>query len=774
MPRPFLPWQPEARLRSILDEFELDWTAGRLAEDSDEALIRKMFGAKYARVPRAGLMAPVYHSSRLRDARGRAPFHLRYVTVLSPSRRLRNVRGHDREGGQRAVDQRALRPHLLLAEARRRDPARTYLFPPRGQGKEVRAQGAIWDRRVGALYVRGPAPAPLRALATRERELAWAEGRAAQARRMKEGGAAAHQLYIERRDAGLTMGPDDPGIMAGNIGATQGERVAFWRAVEDAVPEGQVTHARVIAELPCRVPAAGLRRIVEGLSGELDARGVPHFLVVHRAPDGGDKRNVHLHAILLDRSGSRGPAAEGELAVGGWRFPRRKDRDLRGPRWVAWWREALADRANAELARLENDGRSPVRLHPGGYAELGIAKRGGVHLGPEAMALERAGLPTVPGVLNALRERHARDMAELDAGSEVCRRMMSVGRRMVEGLPARAPLHGVVPAATPQLTAAAAAAAAGEAIAGYMRAGLARYEAESELRRVAIPDPARRARRRLAWAEAEERRLAALPAARNAALIPRLRRIAEDARFVRDALGEPTAAIDHAHRLVAARRRDMDAAARRSQEDRRRLHDERYLAAWQETVRLLDELERRRRGRVDEARWQAGLRAAASEAGRWERLVTGARDRLVAALKTPPDGRSRLFSVIHIAAADPAFIRSLYEPNGLERARGIVGPAPGAAEAFREAVQAQRQSLFAGAALFDLRRIDGDPAAHAARVLSAAEERALNAERARLTAARERLERDIAVMAPVLAEARRRGRAVVPASRQRDAPGPSL
>lgn len=391
--------------------WEEEWKLGRLAEDGDGEVLRALKGRMYRSVPVRGYAAPAHRSARPVAGDGRTVCYVRLES------RRKGARG-DRE--------------LALQQARgKHGGQREYVFPPRGEAKAARQAGAVWDRRVGAHYMRtGTAPAGWTSDAA---ERAWAARERGLRSRSGDGLAVAHLRYVERDgdETAEDLAADEQGvIVVSNVGGTSAERAAWWEWYErEVVRDGQVSHLRVVAELPHQLDAAGLRRTVSRMAEEFARRGLPHVGVVHRAPATGDARNVHVHWLMADRPGTTdGGADGGGTGPGGWRFAAVKDRDLRGPAFVAWLREVHTDACNGGIATAEREA-SPAaaaaawrRWYPGTYADLGIERTSQLHLGPHDAALERAGIPTWRGVWNgSVEERYERvraAAADLAAGRE--------------------------------------------------------------------------------------------------------------------------------------------------------------------------------------------------------------------------------------------------------------------------------------------------------------------------------------------------------------------
>ena len=243
------------------------------------------------------------------------------------------------------------------------------------------------------------------------------------------GGAAAHQSYVLRLEEdesvrGEEILTDELGpVEGGNIGFDHDEVVAFWDAAEAQERRGGRVQNRLVLEIPHELEPAAVRELVTGFGRDvLEARGLPYHAVVHRpqVSAGADPRNVHAHVLYSDRGAER-------LARGAWEFAPRKHDDVRRRDWVAQLRSTWADRCNAALERAGVE----RRYDPRSYAEQGLPRLAGEHLGPAASALERAGIPTAAGTRNGIRDalwqevgqpawealQAARQTAEIAAGA---------------------------------------------------------------------------------------------------------------------------------------------------------------------------------------------------------------------------------------------------------------------------------------------------------------------------------------------------------------------
>lgn len=117
---------------------------------------------------------------------------------------------------------------------------------------------------------------------------------------------------------------------------------------------------------------------------------IPFLAVEHQPGQLNDDRNAHLHFQIATRAVKIGPA--GELI-----FDEHKVADLTAKGAIYRLRSAVAELINSELERLD----AGYRLSPKSYAELGIEAAIQAKLSGERTVLERAGVPTSPGIKNA-------------------------------------------------------------------------------------------------------------------------------------------------------------------------------------------------------------------------------------------------------------------------------------------------------------------------------------------------------------------------------------
>lgn len=205
--------------------------------------------------------------------------------------------------------------------------------------------------------------------------------------RLRVGGAAAFQAYIERDDAVEFSAGIESSV--GNIHGETEFRKMFWDAVERREGGGKRIQHRVIAELPYEeaIGPEGRRDILSELGAILDDMGLPWHGVVHLPEKQSDPRNYHLHLLFHDRP---------LLGWDSWDqpiFARMKNQKVRGQSFIKDLRTSYAKIVNKAFERS-----GVKRLwDPRTYLEMGIDKPPQQHLGSAVVGLERRGIVTARG-----------------------------------------------------------------------------------------------------------------------------------------------------------------------------------------------------------------------------------------------------------------------------------------------------------------------------------------------------------------------------------------
>lgn len=228
---------------------------------------------------------------------------------------------------------------------------------------------------IGAFRFDGPVPAGMREVSTFN------------GARLRAGGAAAFQAYIERDDAvEFSTGIESS---VGNIHGETEFRKMFWDAVERREGAGKRIQHRLIAELPFEeaIGPEGRRDILSALGAILDEMGLPWHGVVHVPEKQSDPRNFHLHLLFHDRP---------LLGWDSWDqpvFARLKNQKVRSQNFIKEMRSTYADIVNGAFQRA-----GVKRMwDPRTYQEMGIDKPPQQHLGSAVVGLERRGIVTARG-----------------------------------------------------------------------------------------------------------------------------------------------------------------------------------------------------------------------------------------------------------------------------------------------------------------------------------------------------------------------------------------
>jgi hypothetical protein len=174
------------------------------------------------------------------------------------------------------------------------------------------------------------------------------------------------------------------------------DREALWNEVEKAETRINSQVAReVLLSLPSELSHE--QRVVltrDFVQDHFVAKGMVADIAIHEPPKGGDERNHHAHIMLTTR----------EIGPEGFTV---KNRDWNRRETLQEWREGWAIAQNRHLENVLGKG-APQLTHKS-YAEQGLTRLPGRHLGPEATAIERRGGASIKGEIarNEARE-HAR------------------------------------------------------------------------------------------------------------------------------------------------------------------------------------------------------------------------------------------------------------------------------------------------------------------------------------------------------------------------------
>jgi hypothetical protein len=197
-----------------------------------------------------------------------------------------------------------------------------------------------------------------------------------------------------------------PGVEWTGIAAPDGspdwtqDRAKFWNAVEAVENRKNSQVAReIILSLPHELNFEQRKALVVAfVEKEFISCGMVADIAMHE-PDGrGDQRNYHAHIMLSTRR------TDASRPNG---FARTKDREWNKIEMLKGWRASWAEVQNQHLR--EHLGLNAPRVDHRSYADRGIDKVPGHHLGPHAMAMERRGIETGKGAYNrSVAARNAR------------------------------------------------------------------------------------------------------------------------------------------------------------------------------------------------------------------------------------------------------------------------------------------------------------------------------------------------------------------------------
>ena len=193
----------------------------------------------------------------------------------------------------------------------------------------------------------------------------------------------------------------------------EAEPTTYWNAADLHERANGRLFKRLEFALPTALNADEQRELAVGFARHLTAtEQLPYTLAIHA----GGGTNPHCHLLISERGNDgleRSPeqwfrrynAAEPEQGGA------RKTETLKPRAWLDATRAALAEQTNQALAAAGYE----LRIDHRSYAEQGIARVPGVHLGPTVLAMEARGIATERG--NEARAV-AQQNAELDRERE--------------------------------------------------------------------------------------------------------------------------------------------------------------------------------------------------------------------------------------------------------------------------------------------------------------------------------------------------------------------
>lgn len=200
------------------------------------------------------------------------------------------------------------------------------------------------------------------------------------------------------------------------------DRAKLWNAIEGLEKRHDARLARDFTlSLPHQFNEAQMREAVTGfLTKQFVAHGLVCDFAIH-APGAGDARNYHAHALVTERSASEAG------------FSAKKDRSLIERSKVEEWRTAWEAELNHIMTRdrvCDQHGELYF-VDRRSYAERGLDREAGIHLGPAASKLERAGIETEAGNINRRVQARNAERAQLrEAADELTDRIQSEERQI--------------------------------------------------------------------------------------------------------------------------------------------------------------------------------------------------------------------------------------------------------------------------------------------------------------------------------------------------------
>ncbi|MGJ0484316.1 MAG: MobQ family relaxase [Methylomicrobium sp.] len=181
------------------------------------------------------------------------------------------------------------------------------------------------------------------------------------------------------------------------------DRAQLWNAVEASEKRKDAQLAReIMVALPKELNLAQCLALVRGyIREQFTSKGMIADFALHAPSKKGDQRNHHVHILLTLR----------HIMPTGFGF---KVREWNAKVNIYQWRKAWECHANRALQQAGLD----CRIDSHSHASKGLNKEPRLHLGPQATALERKGIPTERGnenrAIEARNERRAKLRHELD------------------------------------------------------------------------------------------------------------------------------------------------------------------------------------------------------------------------------------------------------------------------------------------------------------------------------------------------------------------------
>ena len=186
---------------------------------------------------------------------------------------------------------------------------------------------------------------------------------------------------------------------------------AYWDAADLYERANGRLFKRLEFALPLALSVDEQRELAVGFARSLtDDEQLPYTLAIHA----GEGTNPHCHLLISERTNDgleRSPAQwfSRYNAATPEQGGARKTEALKPRAWLDTTREALAEQTNQALERAGHE----VRIDHRSYAEQGIERLPGVHLGPTVAAMEARGIETERGAEARRREQVNAELAAL-------------------------------------------------------------------------------------------------------------------------------------------------------------------------------------------------------------------------------------------------------------------------------------------------------------------------------------------------------------------------
>lgn len=220
-------------------------------------------------------------------------------------------------------------------------------------------------------------------------------------------GAARDRWEYEARDEAVLRDAHGEPIMVANIGDDIDEIGAAWQAIEDATTRknGKIQIRIIVAFDADASDAENVAALKHFCRTVLEPLGLAYSAVIHRAPEGGDDRNVHAHILTNFRPTARvGPYC--------WSFADHVRGELDGRDGVQMLRHLWAHSMSEAAEKAQRD-----MCYTGlGYGARGLDLEAGEHLGEARSSIVRRGGKVWTHDRNPIRQaRNAARLAIRDA-----------------------------------------------------------------------------------------------------------------------------------------------------------------------------------------------------------------------------------------------------------------------------------------------------------------------------------------------------------------------